>query len=288
MGLVKATEFSYSPDLTGKEIMPGENRNFDIEILSATTGDFTDTLKLKIESDNCEYSHDIALSGRANIKVQVWLPDTTAEAGKRNYCIPVKAKILTENSKPLNLSYTTDISMAADMFLPDITSQVKNDKRIVNLSGNVEITQQETIIDEICGRVMLSLEDVYPLQFESFELTDDEYVSVDTVNGSLEITGVCELSLRKVRKFEPTRMSVIPFPARDEAEISITTQEEGNFNISIYSVEGTLIKQKTWTKGEGVRQYTIPLDLQEYSQGMYQVILRTPWDMLREAVSVVR
>ncbi len=289
MILNQGNKFQLKNDLSGQTITQGTEKQFSVETSTNVYDEYKDTLVVILESDNCTYEHEIFLHAFTEIDIRVWLPDTTADVGTPRFCIPVMAKTIPKVKNYITISYDAEISMNAEIFLPDIQTDIVNEERFVNLSGvNVRISEEDTKIGQICGLVLLAEDDTSPLTIEDFTITDDQQINYEIKKGSLRITGVCEQFLRKVSKLELTTMNVSPLAANERTEINIKTEERGNFSLSLYSVEGARLLRKKWHKGGGNRDYTIPLTLENFSPGVYQFILITPWNVLRERIIIVK
>jgi hypothetical protein len=253
------------------ELLPNDKAELNITFLSNKTGKYTDNIIIETEQP-CKDTYTINLTaecaGHAG-KVKVWLPDTSAYAGERDYCIPLRANYTGEES-PLDIGYTAEIrfsSKAMDIQSP--TETFENRENVINFSGNISLNKGDNKLGEFCGMVLLSENPKYPLHINKFEWS--EPLTTDTVHGSLKILA-CQETLPAIKTFTPASIEITPNPSNETADITITG--EGNTTLEIYSVQGKLIF-KQYLKIEKSKIENFKLDLRDFGAGVYYAVVKS-------------
>lgn len=255
--------------------------------------EYPDSLIIEVESP-CYLYYSIPLNGTGISKIIAWLPDTTAIAGETQFCIPLKAKLNDNGTDIENLSFNAEISFDARAFLPETPDEgiirpilTGINERVIKIEGKkVNIGKDNVLLGNICGTVLLFEQDRIPLKIDTIHFFNPN-IFVETKNGSLAITDVCIQNYRIIKSFNPTELSIIPNPTNDEAEIIVETDETGNFTIDIYSVNGNKIKKISWVNERKGLMKQI-LDLKDFSSGLYQVVLRSPSNLIRSQLIITR
>ena len=136
------------------------------------------------------------------------------------------------------LSYTAEIRFSYDALMPDDPiGLIENDERVIMLTGEADISENETVIGRINGVVLLSAENENPLIIHDFKWNDTT-LRIEKRNGNLWIQDVCVDSLRKIKLFTLTSLSIIPNPTEDELELIYEDERKGTVDIAIYNVQG--------------------------------------------------
>jgi hypothetical protein len=200
-------------------------------------------------------------------KIEIWLPDTVAKIGSKNFCIPIYAK---KSGEIINgIDFEMKIRFDANAFLPEnIKSTIEGKDRIITIEGeSTEIKNEPGVIGWFCGEVLLGSERRVPLIIEKLQWKDS-YLDTETRDGSLTLEGVCEHQLSQVELFQPLNLSVLPNPSSsDEVELIIEGKKGANYLIEIYNSNGMLVEQQGIHMDDAVA--VITKSLSSYPSGLY-------------------
>lgn len=200
-------------------------------------------------------------------KIEIWLPDTVAKIGSKNFCIPIYAK---KSGEIINgIDFEMKIRFDASAFLPEnIKSTIEGKDRIITIEGeSTEIKNEPGVIGWFCGEVLLGSERRVPLIIEKLQWKDS-YLDTETRDGSLTLEGVCEHQLSQVELFQPLNLSVLPNPSSsDEVELIIEGKKGANYLIEIYNSNGMLVEQQGIHMDDAVA--VITKSLSSYPSGLY-------------------
>jgi hypothetical protein len=263
-------------------LQPNGQAELIITFLADKSGSYNDNLVIEtVNSCIDKYTVKLAAvcTGYAG-KAIVWLPDTSAYAGEKDYCIPLKADYSGEES-PLDIGYTAEIrfsSKAMDITSPNET--IENGENVVNFSGSVSLQKGDNKLGEFCGMVLLSENPKYPFYINKFVWS--EPLATDTVHGSLKILA-CQETIPAVKFFTPARIEIMPNPSKESADITISG--EGNATLEIYSVQGKLVLKQELNLGnkpseglepsEGYRYLKLSLVLKDFEAGVYYAVVKS-------------
>lgn len=274
------------------ELPTGESRQINIRFQPIVPDDYQDSLIIVVLKP-CYSVYSISLHGILQTGTKISLPDTVGIAGTDNFCIPLTASLDTKESKELKLSYKAEIRFNASVFLPDneipemIENRIENGERIMVLEGKDKvINNNESVLSNLCGLVLLTDNFVNPLIIKNFEWTNPN-VMYETRNGSLTITGICQPSIRPIKLFTPTAMEIQPNPASDEINIEISSEEEGNFFVKIFNMEGMLQSNFSFYNREK-NTYILNMDTKNLPNGAYQILLVSPNSRLSRTALIMK
>ncbi len=253
---------------------------------------YYDTLIVEA-TDPCEITLSKAITAAGYTKSRVWLPDTIATPGTKDYCIPLRAEISNDYFSDLSLSYSATLNTDASLIVPDGNYSVIGRDLQIDLGGvDYNLTNNASIIENICGRIIFADEDVTPIKITGFEwsgLANSELVEVEIVDGSITIDGVCVQNIRRIGGFKLTEMQISPNPANQSINITIESGEVGTFELSIYSTEGIEIENYKWHRTKSSPEANeFNIDLTKISSGIYRIMLRSPMEIISKPLSVVK
>ena len=84
-------------------------------------------------------------------------------------------------------------------------------------------------------------------------------------------------------------MTIMPNPAGEEVEVKVQTEEEGNFIITIYTIQGIKVETKESVKTSGGKEeFIINLRIGDYPNGLYQAVLKTPSHVVSSQIVIVK
>lgn len=292
---VKSVEFSGDTEISvltepqaPAKIPPGEMLVMEVFFKPVLKKTYTGKIKIEIDEPcNKIYEIDVIGSGKGlGGRITVWLPDTSAYVGDKDFCIPLYARI--ENGENAgNLSYTAELSFDADAlitYLPNKGVVESNMRKIVLTNNNISLSNKDTIIGKFCGDVLLGGKSLIPLFIENINWSEE--IDNDTHDGSLKLL-FCQINLAALKLFQSTQIALMPNPASDELDIDISSGESGLFKLEIYSIEGALIDMRNWCSS-GKHDTKLKLDLSKYSTGVYMVVLSSPTSKKAEQLKIVK
>ena len=231
--------------------------------------------------------------GHRNIqKINISLENSVADAGTENFKIPI---IITKSGNFFSpISVSTKLIFNASAFLPDDISRnpfISSDSityrnRILNLKfDNLDFSVKDTIIFYLSGTVLLADSNNTELAFSEIVCNDSNIV-VNSNDGTLEVTS-CAFDLSHVELFNPTSMNIMPNPANEEIGITISGDEEANYTLAIYNLQGICVASKNWVhKKSETSIFRFTSD--NFSSGVYQVVLKSDWDAISKPLVVVK
>jgi hypothetical protein len=287
--------FDYQTNIVGNPLLPNEEGKLTINFTETEYGDYSDKMILTIESDNCEYTHEISLIGLVRYLATISLPDTTAVIGTKDYRIPLTAKLSRDDVTLEVESYEAEIEYYSDAYFPEsianaifIDNEMHDNKRYIKLRGENLIINGETTIAELRGMVLLSEHREIPLEIKSFTWSSDIPVIIE--NGQLELIGACIQNVRMVEPMEELSIIITPNPVNDNAVIAITSPVKDYPRYRICSVEGVEISSGTITTRKLNKSYTgtASIDMTNYFSGIYLLSVQIQNNVFVEQVVVVR
>ncbi|MEI6091063.1 MAG: T9SS type A sorting domain-containing protein [bacterium] len=227
-------------------------------------------------------------------KSSIFFPDTIAEVGAENFTIPLKVKLYDKTLKFANLSFTTSFKFKADVFLPSGITKGKilkdsldnsNYRNMTIFCDSVNINDTTTVLTELLGMVLLG-DSVTPLDIIDFQWHSPKLTIVALTDGSLSATA-CAYDIRHIQLFDPISLQIQPNPASDEIEVIIEGDEQGYYTLILYDLQGMEIDKKTWNRNQkGIDCFKFPLN--NVSNGVYQVVVKSPWNILTKSVVIVK
>ena len=228
------------------------------------------------------------------IRATIKIIDTIANVGTENFHIPIKVKFNCQNILAENHSFTAKMQFNASTFLPTGVTKGKilNDsidkdyfRNLTIVCDDVNISDSDSILTEIIGTVLLG-DSLTPIEIIDFKWNNSN-IEIDTIiNGSLE-TKVCAFPIRRIQLFTPTSFSIQPNPANSgEIEIKFEGDEEGLHTLNIYNIQGIKLETEEWQNAKnGKRDFKF--DLKDYTNGVYYVVLKSPWNVMSKPMMVI-
>ncbi|MGA2297981.1 MAG: choice-of-anchor D domain-containing protein [FCB group bacterium] len=259
--------------------------SFSINFSPQSANIFSDSLII-VSNNICQRRWTIPINGVSNPQSIVSLPDTIAKIGQTDFCVPLKLKLnCREITSATSMPFTTTIYFDTDIFYAtSITNGVLEENSISNNIQTLKIRydnyilqSNDTILTEICGRVLLGSTYTTPLTISNFSSFSDTLMSYGIKNGSITVTGICQPDLRKVAFAPLTKMSVHPNPVSDYLNINLEDVEKGIYSLKILSVTGiNLFTNNFSIDDETVKNKNININLDRYASGIYIITLQAP------------
>ncbi|MFC2130180.1 T9SS type A sorting domain-containing protein [Bacteroidota bacterium] len=210
-------------------------------------------------------------------KNQVSLPDTVVKIDNE-ISIPINIKLNCSCRENVpDFTYSAEIQFDASFFYPYdspiITGNTVIDgKRILTLEGEFKPESQETVVAEIPGLVLLGDSMKTPLEINKFEILNTD-INIETQDGSLEIYGICQPEISRIKLIEPLQVNLSPNPADMELTLNIKSREKGEHNIFVYNARGIELNNISWQGGSVSKD--INIDVSGYPSGLYFVKVQT-------------
>ena len=269
----------------------------EIQFLPVRNKLYLDSLVVVYQVNSCLDTLFIGLKGNGKGEITFCLPDTTGKIGDEHFKIPLKMKLSPDTLNYISISYTAEISFGARFFLPDenVNSAITENKivdgeRILKIEqSELNITGAETVLTEISGLVLLGDAKETQLIIRSFSWSKPYFVERE--NGNLHIKGICQPRISPVMSFEPINIYVEPNPASDEVEIKVRGDFNGYYSVGIYTIEGYKISEfegfRQYPKGDN-QKHIFKLHVNNFSSGLYQIILQTNFEMRSKPLMIVK
>ncbi|MFC2130274.1 T9SS type A sorting domain-containing protein [Bacteroidota bacterium] len=207
----------------------------------------------------------------------VSLPDTVVKIGS-DISIPININIncVCGENDP-GFTYSAEIQFDASFFFPYDTPVITGNtiidgKRILTLEGEFKPESQETVIAEIPGLVLLGDSMKTPLEINKFEILNSD-INIETQDGSLEIYGICQPEISRIKLIQPLQVNLSPNPADMELTLNIKSRETGEHNIFVYNARGIELAHISWQGGSASKD--INIDVSGYPSGLYFVKIQT-------------
>jgi hypothetical protein len=211
-------------------------------------------------------------------------------------CFDLKAKHTIGSRDLMNEEFTTDITFDASYFLPSPPYQgyINGNQRIINIKEYPKLlTEDEYLLAEICGTVMLVEGDSTDFYINNFKWRDST-ILIDYENGCLRVLPVCGKNLRSIKESTPTSMSIAPNPVTGNngnqyVNIKIISEENGLFSINVFSINGMKIYSDKWyniNPENVILEKKIEFNTSEFNSGVYFISLKTPYFFLVKPVII--
>ncbi len=266
---------------------------FKIKYSSKELNHCIDTLYISM---NCNLLKKYQIVSLVNIvESTISSIDTITNVGTENFHIPIKAKLNCQQILADNLSFKAKIKFNASTFLPTglTKGQILNDsidkdffRSLTIQCDSVNISEKDSILTELIGTVLLG-DSIIPIEITDFKWNNSS-IEIDTIiNGSLR-TKICAFPIRRIQFFTPTSFSIHPNPSNsNEIEIKFEGDEEGLHTLNFYNIQGIKIDSKEWLNAKNSKR-DFKFDLKDYQNGVYYVVLKSPWNVISKPMMVVK
>jgi hypothetical protein len=270
----------------------GESQRITLEFTPRVLKYFPDSLILDIEAP-CSEEKFIEIDGYGSGLATVGMPDTSGVIGKKDFRIPLLARIEVLNEDIINLTYSAKLKFYADVFIPELLTNgiIKHDtiiagERILTiLDSNVILSRGETVLTELMGTILLGMHTETPMEIFEFT-TDNSFIQITTNDGRLKAQAVCMQDASVISISPVAIMQIIPNPAGDILTLNINYLPARNYLLRIYTTEGTIVKAEQISIKKGIN--IIELDLSDFSSGIYFVRLSGGTLVLNEILNVIK
>lgn len=255
--------------------------------------DFMDSIIVEISSP-CPLRHAIPVHSRGLTKdLHIWLVDTIGNVGQEDFCIPVTAALVSEDSVSYKSMYKITIKFDALAYLPypnqpGITHIEKDSMRTLIIEGGPTMFNYKTqkLID-ICGTLYWGKEDITPLVITGFEW-QDTLTTIYKHDGSLRVNDFCNYNLIRIKSYEPPKLSLAFNTGSGNVTASMESNMQGKHSLEVYSSSGELIFERDWYCGNNVEKKEYEIDYAKLSSGLYLAVFRTPQETVTQKLAVVK
>jgi hypothetical protein len=287
----QAYKFTVDPELPVL-IPKGGYIDFTVHFDKLNSRFFSDSLIIQV-SDPCMKEFSLYVQGTGTTLMIIRVPNTTINVGE-DTCIPILAQFNTYKPVSAQIDFYAQISFDLRVFYPDeaANASVRFDTiRIVEvIEFGKTVTETESVIGGLCGFGLLSEFDQTSLVLENVSISDTT-VTTKLVNGNLNLTGVCAKKIRLVKFFNLTEIKLLPDPPKDNIHLNISSEESGSFALEIYTIEGKKIKAVSFNSpGSEIeffeKEFNFPID--DFANGAYRAVLRSPGGVVSVAVNVLK
>ena len=263
-------------------ISPGENLDLKITFEPQETRDYNDSLIIVFSGvAGCRSASYI--SGRGISQgLYLSVPDTMADAGQKNFSIPVYASLKCfEDGRIFTTDFDISVEYDYSALLPDNQlSYIRDSKRIILLSSNsYTFDRQRQKIGEITGEVLLGRKKYNPVSISGYSFPGDSLMKIEINNGSLTIGAVCSFDLRQVELFKPASVEIYPNPASDILHFDCENTSGKVSSVTILAIEGNIIQEYSSIPE------SIPID--GFPSGLYMVRIKAGTDIFNKKLMIV-
>ncbi len=174
---------------------------------------------------------------------------------------------------------------------PGVFREEQNGKlNLLILSSNaIPEAGSIVLLAEINGKILLPDRSANELKIEEFtwEYYNSICDSLSKQNSEFYIEA-CGLEINQIKSFEPTQMNFNPNPALNNTTFEINSEEQGDFTLTLYSTEGYAQFATNWHSNAKAMAKEINVDLSNFSSGIYQVVLKSPWNIISGRLSIIK
>lgn len=273
-------------------LAPGEKSNIEIFFNSDSAGSFSDYLFIEIEKP-CYSTLTYTITGTAQgLKTLVFLPDTTATIGTKNFQIPLRVKM----EKPVlinNISFECEIEFDAEIFLPNNNIQyitansLLSKNRILNFKReNITLSGDDNLLLDFKGEVML-FDKITPLKINHFTWSNSNLIN-ENKNGSLIPIGMCQPGISKIQYIDNQAVSLYPNPTSGKIVINSNFDVSKIKIINLYNTENRLVTGILSNSINKIGESKATIDINNLPQGTYYIVIQTDSEIFSEKISLIK
>ena len=237
--------------------------------------DFYDTLIIEVLQP-CPKTYKLPVTGSGKVKMLARLPNLTFKINDY-VCIPVYASLINAEGLSSDAAFNAGVLIDAELMDTEQSGVIIGNTRHCTYNNeNAVITDEESIVAEICGNVMLGSKDVSTLEFSGFDWLDS-HVEETFENGSVTLEGLCIRNYKRLDITEPTTLNISPNPVNEYINITVNSDENGLFQLTLYNIQGREITHWEW-KSSGPFAKEINFNCGNLISGVYIIELKSPWN----------
>lgn len=213
------------------------------------------------------------------IEISVSLPDTSAFVGE-TISLPLMLK--NHNIKKPRGVYSYSATIVMDSRLLEIkeikgalisSNKIIEGRRHLTIeSNNLSLEQDEYLLAEIVGLVLLASSRQNKMEIEDFHISDEALINKK--DGSLTLEGVCQFNLNQITKNDEPSLEIYPNPSNGFISLKLINLPDGRYNIEIYDLAGRVVFNDILTIFENeIREVKKGFNLR-IGNGFYRVVVR--------------
>ncbi len=284
--------------LSGLPVMPytmaaGSEYQVNLKFYPVEVMDFYDSIVVEISSP-CPIRYVIPVHSRGLTKdLHIWLVDTIGDVGQKDFCIPVTAALVSEDSVSYKSSYKITIKFDALAYLPypnqpGITHIEKDSMRTLIIEGGPVLFNYKTQkLTDICGTLYWGKEDTTPLVITDFEW-QDTLTTIYKHDGSLRVNDFCNYDISRITAYKKPVLSMTYNTAGGRAKITTESSMPGSHWLSVYTASGELIFERDWICNGILKTNEFDIDFSLLGSGLYLAVLRAPEQTVTAKAAVVK
>lgn len=250
-------------------------------------------LTIKV-SEPCSMDYEVPIIFDLNeSSAKVWIKDTMVSAGDY-ICIPIYASIDCIGQSSAFVKYQMELQLNKKVFSPEkivsgmfVVMDNSGDNTKIHIFDSTIVYDEETIINYLCGRVLLSDSITNLIDIKQVNWNDLD-IKTQIQNGNI-ILSQCQFGIRHFDLIKVTDMKVIPNVSDDNCNIFIETSEVGHFKIELIDLNGNLVKEINFQRHSRQEQeeYSFKINLGSINSGFYIIRLVTPWSIKTNKLLIV-
>jgi hypothetical protein len=145
------------------------------------------------------------------------------------------------------------------------------------------------VIAELVGDVLHGWDiDTTLFLIENYQWSNTS-IDTDTSSGMLSVYGICQSDLNRIVMLENESLKISPNPVYDNLNLTVTCAGSGEYQINIIDINGNIVWNNNW-KSELVRAEVkdFQIDFSTLQQGIYFAEFKTPYNIFREKIILVK
>ncbi|MCX7736938.1 MAG: hypothetical protein N2319_09515 [Candidatus Kapabacteria bacterium] len=265
-----------------KTIKSSDQTSLKVYFKPITLNSFADSILIEIDNP-CKIEKIIQLRGTSVTNTLVFVPDTVADVGTANFKIPIYSRKLYDFNLPPALPFELTLSFDQSYYALNennpyiVSSDITGNIRRLKIEGIAQnLSLNNTVIAELIGLVCLGDGIKTPIKIEEFNWKN-QLMSTQTQDGSLEIRGVCQPDIARVKPYILTKLNIVNNNFDNDIIAEIKSELKGNYYLSIFNINGVVVETISWNKSDEVLEdKRFNLNLSQYVAGTYFIRLISP------------
>lgn len=232
-------------------------------------------------SEPCNITDFITLSGsgKGEILVDFWLPDTTADIGADNFLLPVNVRLRDSSNYSFKTNITARIKFLRTLYNVDnltygqYSGENLKDSSAFNIEFNdVKISDELNIISDFVGKILLTEEGFTKVRIESLKFGTPYLIPI-AKDGSIKTNEICNPDLKGIKFREGTFLTLKYDKIQGNSAIAYCGSA-GDYKFSIFTIAGEMLYSTNWITDSKTEKY---FELSEIisNSGLYFIVLNS-------------